>query len=64
MLEDYPAQVLNRVCIQGYNGFCPRCKSSRRVADITLPYAAKLLVQELMAMVSAPSLTRWTGGLD
>jgi DNA-directed RNA polymerase III subunit RPC2 len=36
--------------LQGYNGFCPRCKSSKRVARITLPYAAKLLTQELMAM--------------
>ncbi|KAI0316968.1 beta and beta-prime subunits of DNA dependent RNA-polymerase [Amylostereum chailletii] len=40
----------------GYNGWCPYCKSSKRVAQLTIPYAAKLLFQELMAMNVIPRL--------
>ncbi|EJU00374.1 subunit of DNA dependent RNA-polymerase [Dacryopinax primogenitus] len=40
----------------GYNGWCPLCKSSKRVAKLTIPYAAKLLFQELMAMNVVPRL--------
>lgn len=31
----------------GYNGWCPNCKSGKGVVDITMPYAAKLLMQEV-----------------
>jgi DNA-directed RNA polymerase III subunit RPC2 len=31
----------------GYNGWCPMCKSGKRVAKLTIPYAAKLLFQEV-----------------
>ncbi|KAL8293434.1 hypothetical protein RQP46_000135 [Phenoliferia psychrophenolica] len=40
----------------GYNGWCMRCKSSKRVVKLTIPYACKLLFQELMAMNIAPRL--------
>ncbi|TFY79941.1 hypothetical protein EWM64_g4074 [Hericium alpestre] len=40
----------------GYNGWCPYCKSSKNVAQLTIPYAAKLLFQELMAMNVVPRL--------
>ena len=36
--------------ILAYRGWCPYCKSGRGVVAITLPYAAKLLVQELRSM--------------
>lgn len=34
----------------GYQGYCHTCKSTREVAKMTMPYAAKLLVQELISM--------------
>lgn len=34
----------------GYNGWCQRCKKSAGVSKMTIPYAAKLLVQELISM--------------
>ncbi|KAF9234585.1 beta and beta-prime subunits of DNA dependent RNA-polymerase [Melanogaster broomeanus] len=42
--------------LMGYNGWCPYCKSSKKVAKLTIPYAAKLLFQELMAMNIVPRL--------
>lgn len=40
----------------GYNGYCPHCKSKDGVAEVTIPYACKLLFQELMAMNVCPKL--------
>lgn len=40
----------------GYNGYCVYCKSSKEVVKITIPYATKLLFQELMAMQVVPRL--------
>ncbi|KAI0124940.1 hypothetical protein BJ170DRAFT_482699 [Xylariales sp. AK1849] len=34
----------------GYKGYCNTCRTSREVAKMTMPYAAKLLVQELISM--------------
>jgi DNA-directed RNA polymerase III subunit RPC2 len=34
----------------GYKGYCHTCKSTREVSKMTMPYAAKLLVQELISM--------------
>ncbi|KAK3320877.1 hypothetical protein B0T19DRAFT_251711 [Cercophora scortea] len=34
----------------GYKGYCGTCKSTRQVTKMTMPYAAKLLVQELISM--------------
>lgn len=31
----------------GYNGWCTYCKSSKNVAQLMIPYAAKLLFQEV-----------------
>ncbi|KAG8743238.1 DNA-directed RNA polymerase III core subunit ret1 [Ceratobasidium sp. 414] len=42
--------------LMGYNGWCPYCKSSKKVAKLTIPYAAKLLFQELTAMNILPRL--------
>jgi len=42
--------------LMGYNGWCPYCKSSKKMAQLTIPYAAKLLFQELMAMNVVPRL--------
>jgi DNA-directed RNA polymerase III subunit RPC2 len=34
----------------GYKGYCGTCKSTREMTKMTMPYAAKLLVQELISM--------------
>ncbi|EAQ86597.1 hypothetical protein CHGG_07850 [Chaetomium globosum CBS 148.51] len=34
----------------GYKGFCQTCGSTSQVTQMTMPYAAKLLVQELISM--------------
>lgn len=34
----------------GYNGFCMYCQSSAQVYKIKMPYACKLLFQELQSM--------------
>lgn len=36
---------------------CSRCKTGRDVAKMQVPYACKLLFQELQAMNIAPRLT-------
>lgn len=33
--------------LMGYNGWCPYCKSSKKMSQLTIPYAAKLLFQEV-----------------
>ncbi|CAL1697962.1 unnamed protein product [Somion occarium] len=42
--------------LMGYNGWCTYCKSSKKMSQLTIPYAAKLLFQELMAMNVIPRL--------
>ena len=39
----------------GYNGWCTYCKSSKKVAKLTIPYAAKLLFQEVGPRARVPS---------
>ncbi|KAF2858486.1 beta and beta-prime subunits of DNA dependent RNA-polymerase [Piedraia hortae CBS 480.64] len=34
----------------GYHNWCQTCRSSRAMAKVTIPYAAKLLIQELISM--------------
>jgi DNA-directed RNA polymerase III subunit RPC2 len=39
------------VCgLMGYQGWCQTCKSTAGVTRMTMPYAAKLLVQEMLSM--------------
>jgi DNA-directed RNA polymerase III subunit RPC2 len=42
--------ICQRCGLFGYKGFCQTCKSTREVTQMIMPYAAKLLVQELISM--------------
>jgi DNA-directed RNA polymerase beta subunit len=37
--------------LMGYNGWCTYCKSSKKMAQLTIPYAAKLLFQEVQVLI-------------
>ena len=41
----------------GYAGWCQYCKSGHRMRDLRIPYACKLLFQELQSMNVIPRLT-------
>jgi DNA-directed RNA polymerase beta subunit len=62
-LSDYFTVSVCRKCgLIGYNSshnkerFCTKCKGSGEMAQIELPYASKLLFQELMAVGIAPRI--------
>lgn len=48
--------VCDRCGMMGYAGWCNMCKSSSGVAKIQIPYACKLLFQELQSMNIAPRI--------
>ncbi|ANZ76081.1 BA75_03066T0 [Komagataella pastoris] len=54
--DAFEVDVCNTCGLMGYNGWCPTCKSSEFIIKMTIPYAAKLLFQELVSMNIAPRL--------
>lgn len=48
--------ICQRCGLFGYSGYCQTCKSTQDVARIDMPYAAKLLIQELNSMNIAARL--------
>ncbi|KAF2478648.1 hypothetical protein BDY17DRAFT_272988 [Neohortaea acidophila] len=48
--DAHEVDVCEACGMMGYNNWCQGCASSRGVVRMTLPYAAKLLIQELMSM--------------
>ncbi|ETV80770.1 hypothetical protein H257_06254 [Aphanomyces astaci] len=55
--DAFTANVCQGCQMLGYEGWCQYCKSEEKVVDIRIPYACKLLFQELQAMNIAPRLT-------
>lgn len=55
--DGFKADVCQGCRMLGYEGWCPSCKSQEKVASIRIPYACKLLFQELQAMNIVPRLT-------
>ena len=54
--DAFVANACEQCGLLGYNGYCGYCKSSKHVVKLTVPYATKLLFQELMAMQVVPRL--------
>lgn len=48
--DSYHVPVCKTCGLMGYNNWCQYCKKKQKMPVIRLPYAAKLLVQELLAM--------------
>lgn len=48
--DAYNADVCTKCGLFGYLNWCSSCKSSQDVASVQLPYAYKLLIQELQSM--------------
>ncbi len=48
--DRHEVDVCEECGFMGYSGWCQRCKSSGGIVRMVIPYAAKLLVQELFSM--------------
>ncbi|KAI8967422.1 DNA-directed RNA polymerase III subunit RPC2 [Mycotypha africana] len=54
--DAFEVHVCDKCGLIGYAGWCQFCKSSKYMKTMNIPYAAKLLFQELMAMNISPRL--------
>ncbi|PWN40570.1 beta and beta-prime subunits of DNA dependent RNA-polymerase [Ceraceosorus guamensis] len=54
--DAFVVNICQRCGLIGYNGYCKYCRSSKEVVNVTVPYATKLLINELMAMQIVPRL--------
>lgn len=54
--DQFQAFVCEECGLLGYAGWCNMCRSSRRVVSVRIPYACKLLFQELQSMNVVPRL--------
>lgn len=48
--DAFEIHVCEECGLIGYAGWCQFCKSSKKMKSMQIPYAAKLLFQELMSM--------------
>ncbi|KAH8691132.1 putative DNA-directed RNA polymerase III, beta subunit [Talaromyces proteolyticus] len=48
--DKHVVDICEKCGFMGYHNWCQRCRSSRGVLKMTIPYAAKLLIQELLSM--------------
>ena len=54
--DAFEVNVCDSCGMMGYSGWCNLCKSSSKVAKIQIPYACKLLFQELQSMNIVPRI--------
>ncbi|OHT02643.1 DNA-directed RNA polymerase, beta subunit family protein [Tritrichomonas foetus] len=52
----YEADVCENCGLLGYNGHCSECKGQANMKKVRMPYACKLLFQELLSMGVAPRI--------
>uniref|UniRef100_A0A7E4ZYZ0 DNA-directed RNA polymerase subunit beta n=1 Tax=Panagrellus redivivus TaxID=6233 RepID=A0A7E4ZYZ0_PANRE len=62
--DQFMIEVCSKCGLMGYNRWCDYCRSSETVSDIAIPYACKLLFQELQAMNIVPRFTVESQGAD
>ena len=55
--DAHQVDVCETCGLMGYQGYCQSCKKTEGVTSMTIPYAAKLLIQELMSMNISARLT-------
>ncbi|KAL0226689.1 hypothetical protein P9112_014013 [Eukaryota sp. TZLM1-RC] len=54
--DEFVANVCGQCGIVGYSGWCQHCRTGQHVTEMKIPYASKLLLQELQAMNIAARL--------
>lgn len=54
--DAFEVNICDKCGLIGYSGWCQFCKSSKNMKTMEIPYAAKLLFQELMAMNISPRM--------
>lgn len=54
--DAFEVDVCDSCGLMGYSGWCHYCKSSKHVSSLKMPYACKLLFQELQSMNIVPRL--------
>ncbi|CAI4229131.1 unnamed protein product [Auanema sp. JU1783] len=54
--DEFQVEVCTECGLMGYKGWCQKCRSSKSLAHIKMPYACKLLFQELQSMNIVPKL--------
>ncbi|KAG8200108.1 hypothetical protein JTE90_001961 [Oedothorax gibbosus] len=54
--DAFDVDICGQCGLLGYNNWCHFCKSSSHIASVRLPYACKLLFQELQSMNVLPRL--------
>ena len=54
--DAFSVDVCNTCGLLAYSGWCHNCRASSAVCNIKIPYACKLLFQELMSMQIAPRM--------
>ncbi|ESO92257.1 hypothetical protein LOTGIDRAFT_233244 [Lottia gigantea] len=55
--DAFQVDVCSSCGLLGYSGWCQYCKSSKSVSTLKMPYACKLLFQELQSMNIVPRLS-------
>ncbi|XP_067036471.1 DNA-directed RNA polymerase III subunit RPC2-like [Acropora muricata] len=55
--DAFEVDVCSECGLMGYSGWCHYCSSSHNISTLKIPYACKLLFQELMAMNIVPRLS-------
>lgn len=55
--DQFEVNACQECGLMGYNGWCTYCKSSKKMAQLTIPYAAKLLFQEVSILASSKKYT-------
>ncbi|TCD62821.1 DNA-directed RNA polymerase III core subunit ret1 [Steccherinum ochraceum] len=58
--DKFEVNACEQCGLMGYNGWCTYCKSSKHMAQLSIPYAAKLLFQEVRSIFDLYNLVRQT----